>query len=448
MKEIFDEEFITQLLKISLKDKKYLDILVQFLKPEFLPTEEYKKIWRSIVAEYNLSENHALPTIPVLKQHYRKDIDILEILSNIKEIVIEDDGDVIRNLEEFLRQSMFVQYYNEIGGLYMANKKDQAYKSFKNHAEQFNNFSLRGKVLEKVFEDFNKRVVEREINKINGSKRIRIPSGIDELDSLINGGFETGEFILFVGDSGVGKSFLGNHLGVNAARRGFHVYHAQAEGTREQVMGRYDSAWSGTKYFDVKENNIDEKKFTATRRVLDNISGEVHVEAFEKFNSKTLIHIRNSIRELKKKYDIKYAVIDYMDLIDPGDGVVYTPATERHRQQKVAKGLKDIAVEENLVMISFTQASTITPEQLNDPNFEITRFHMAEDKGKVRPTDYLLTLNQTKDEKKQHILRLHIDKSREHTGNATIYIYQNLKYSRFYDRKRTINEFFRLNESE
>jgi hypothetical protein len=73
MKEIFDDEFVLQLLKISLKDKTFLEILIQFLKPEFLPTDEHRKIWRSIVAEYNLSENNALPVIPVLKQHFRKD---------------------------------------------------------------------------------------------------------------------------------------------------------------------------------------------------------------------------------------------------------------------------------------------------------------------------------------------------------------------------------------
>lgn len=448
MKETFDEEFILQLLKISTKDKRYLEIMVQFLKPEFLPTDDYRKVWKSIITEFNLSDNNSLPTLPVLKQLFRKDIDVLEILSNIKEVKVEDDSDILRNLEEFLRQNMFAQFYNEIGDLYNKNKKDLAYKAFVSKATEFTNFSLKTKTLEKVFEDFNKRVVEREINKINGSKRVRIPTGFDEFDSLTNGGFETGELILIVGDSGVGKSFCGNHLGVNAARRGYHVYHAQGEGTREQVMGRYDSAWSGTKYFDVKENNINDKKFASIRRVLDNVSGEIHVEAFEKFNSKTVVDLRNSVRELKKKYDIKYAVIDYMDLFDPGDGQVYGPNLERHRQQKVAKMLKDLAVEENIVVVTFTQASSISPDDLNDPNFVITRFHMAEDKGKVRPADVLITINQTRDEKKSQIARFYIDKTREHVGNAIIYFYQNLKFSRFYDRKRTINEFFRLNENE
>lgn len=277
--------------------------------------------------------------------------------------------------------------------------------------------------------------------KIEGQKRIRIATGIDELDQAVKG-FETGEFILIIGDSGSGKSFLGNHLGVNAARRGYDVYHAQAEGTREQVLNRYDSCWTGSRYYDIKENEIDESKRKAASRIINSIGGEIFVEAFEQFDTKSILDIRKSIIELKKERDIKFVILDYLDLVDPGDGKKYSPSEERFRQQKVARLCKNIAVELNVVFVAFTQSTSISPENLNNPNFVITRFHLAEDKGKVRPADLFISINRTSDEKEENVCRLYIDKAREHKGGQTIYIKQNLSRSRFYDRKKTIQEFF------
>jgi KaiC/GvpD/RAD55 family RecA-like ATPase len=444
-KDVFDSEFILQLFKLSLSEKKYFEILQQNLKDEYLPEDNHRKLWKTIKSEVILSETHSLPKLPILKQQYRKDKDVLQILSDIKECDEINKDDVLQTLEDFIKQNMFVEMYNKMGDAYNRGNKNLAYSTFVSESNVFTNFSLKNKSIEKIFGDFNLRVVEREFEKIENKKRERIPTGIDELDHETNGGFETGEFVIIIGDSGSGKSFLGNHLGVHAARRGIQVYHAQAEGTRQQVVGRYDSCWSGTKYFDIKENNITGTKDTAIRKVLDNVSGEIHVEAFESFGQKTVLDLRNSIRSLKKQYDIKYVILDYMDLIDPGDGHSYKPSEERFRQQKVAKACKNIAVEENVVFVTFTQASSINPADLENPDFVITRFHLAEDKGKVRPADHLITINRTREEKKQNVCRLYQDKAREHSGGNIIYIAQNLKFSRFYDKKRTLQEFFKDN---
>ena len=395
-----------------------------------------------MTVEYDLSGNTKLPNKGVLSQIFRKDKEVMTILHDLKDIHIDDHESVTRGLETFLKQNLFVDSYNQIGDYYNKGKKDQAYSEFVKRAEDFVSFSLQSETLDRVFSDFKARNTQREIDKIDGSKRVRIPTGIDELDKYIKG-TETGEFVLIMGDSGSGKSFLGNHLGISSARRGYDVYHAQAEGTKEQVLNRYDSAFTGTRYYDVKINDFSAKNLKGAHRAVDDTQrGEIFVRAFEQFGSASVMDIRNDIIEIKKTRDVKYVIVDYLDLIDPGDGMLYPPNMERFRQQKVSRLFKNLAMEQNVVVVAFTQSSSISPDDLNDPDFVITRYNIAEDKGKLRPADLFITINKTRDEKKEKVCRLYIDKAREHSGGQVIKIVQNLAFSRFYDRKKTIGKYF------
>jgi replicative DNA helicase len=443
----FNDDYVYSLLKLAINDQVYTDVLTQHLKYQYIPNEQLKEVWKAIQTEYSLSEVKKPPSIGVLKMQFRKNIKVLNEIDNIKKADIDDKQAIIVPLEDFLKRNMFIEGQSEVVELFNKGKDKEAYKKFIEHGELLAKFSLQAKAFEGIFKDFDRRVFERELDKLDSYKNVRIPTGIDELDHYIRG-FELGEFILFLGDSGSGKSFLLNHLGVNAARRGYKVLHFQAEGTRRQCTNRYDSAWTGTIYHDLKDNNISEATMNKCRKIIRSIGGEIFVDCFEKFESKTMLDIRNSIIEVKKEHpDLMYVILDYMDLVNPGDER-YKHGEERFRQAKIARMCKDIAVEQKVIFISATQASSVNPELLNDPTKVITRYNLAEDKGKLRPTDALITLNSTLEERKQNIMRLFIDKYREQKAGQVIHIYQNLKRSRFYDRKLTLEHFFNNDKSE
>lgn len=436
--EVLTEDFLDELFKCSMIKAQFLQTMMSVLKLNYLPNENYKKIWKEIVAQYKI-ENKP-PSFGQLMEQFKKDITSLKIVGKIKRVVTPDYDSIIISLEDYIKRSKFVELYDKVGDLYLEGKRNEAYNLFAKGSEDLTKFNLRKAKLTRVFGDYNKRNLSRMADSATKFRK-KIPFGIPMLDHYTRGGGETGETTLLLGDSGIGKSQFLIHCGISAARSGFKVLHIQDEGTEDQCTARYDAAWTGTLYYDMKAGNSNLSTVKAKEIVSSLGRGEIFVETNEKFGSRTMIEMRKTLIDVIKNSGCDLLIHDYFELRDPGDGKNYDPSEERFRQSILGQMTKNIAVEFNIHYLTVTQASSIDPKDLNDPNFVITRYYLSEAKGKIRPFDNFITINQTRDEKKNGTVRLYIDKLREGASGQIIPIAQNLERARFYDRKRTIDAF-------
>lgn len=452
--------FVVELIAAALERRTVFEIVKQYLKFSYLQEEAEKKLWQWVTKRYDLTGK--VPTIGQIQQQFVDDERVLEKLEEIGDVEIDENGGyelIIDSFEKFIKKMKFLEVNDKIADTYNRGDKEGAWKLFVKSAEDFSKFSIQDAKFETVFGDFAERQAKRKSEDWNF--RYKIPTGIDELDYRLggeSGGPETGECVLWLGDSGAGKSQCLTSVGIAAARQGFRVAHFQLEGTKEQCLNRYDAAWTGTLYQDVKLGNITAKKMEVTKRIIKKLrKTDIIVSSEETFNAKTLVDIRRELKEMEKKYGkIDVIIIDYLELLELGDGHRYTPSEERFRQAKLAKGMKMLAMEFNAVVHTATQSSNIPEEQKNDPEFVITRSQLSEDKGKIRPFDIFVTINQTRDEAKEEIMRLHTDKLRDYKNGEPIHIANNFSYARFYDRKRTIElnmddgwgEFYDKDEEE
>jgi len=440
MNDTLTDEFVVEFFKCALTDKNFTETAMVHVLDQYFSDESHRLIWKEIKRQFRADKK--LPTIGVLKLQFRNNIDVKSVLNDVREVVAVNIDSVLKNLEEFILQNKFVVYYNKLGDLYNQKQRDKAYKLFIESAKEFSEFGLRQASFEKIFKGFSERQIERATKD---RRKERIPLGIDPLDDLMGGGVEPGEFTLFLGDSGHGKSILLIGAGIAAARLGYRVAHFQAEGTREQCMDRYDSAWTGSLYKDIKGGDIDPNTLKKAKKTIQDIRGEVFVRSFEQFNTASINDIRNSLIELIKAHGhIARVVIDYLELFDPSDGKSYSPSEERFRQTSVARQLKNLAVEFRCDVVTVTQSTAIDPKSFKNDEFKITRYHLSEDKGKIRPLDNFITINQTPDERMDHVVRLYCDKFREHDSGQTLPIKQNLARTRFFDRKETANYIIEL----
>jgi replicative DNA helicase len=435
--------FVAELFAAALEKRTVFDIVRQYLKFSYLQIESEKKLWQWVTNRYD--KTGKVPTIGQIQQHFSDDEGILEKLEEISDVEIDEQGGyelIVESFEKYIKKMKFLEANDKIADVYNRGEKDNAWDLFVKYAEDFSKFSIQDAKFETVFGDFAERQAKRKSD--DWKYRFKVPTTIDEIDYRLggeNGGPETGECVLWLGDSGAGKSQVLVHVGVSAARQGFRVAHFQLEGTKEQCLNRYDAAWTGTLYQDVKLGNITSKKMEVSKRIIKKLrKTDIIVSSEETFNAKTLTDIRREVKEMEKKYGkIDVIIIDYLELLEVGDGHNYTPHEERFRQAKLAKGMKMLAMEFNAVVHTATQSSNIPEEQKNDPEFVITRAQLSEDKGKIRPFDIFITINQTRDESKEEVMRLHTDKLRDYKNGDPIHICNNFAYARFYDRKRTMN---------
>ena len=435
--------FVTELLAIALSKRAIFDIVRQYMKFSYFQIESEKKLWQWVTNRYD--KTGRIPTIGQIQQQFSEDESVLEKVSEISDVEIDEENVgseavILDTFERFIKKMKFLEANDKITDYYNQGKKDQAWDMFVKYADEFSKFSIQDAKFETVFGDFAKRQAQRQSEDYNF--RFKIPTGIDEVDYRLGGetgGPETGECVLWLGDSGAGKSQVLVHCGVSAARQGHRVAHFQLEGTKEQCLNRYDAAWTGTLYSEVKLGNIPAKKMEVSKRIINKLKrSDIIVSSEETFNAKTLVDVRRELKEMEKSYGkIDVIIIDYLELLEVGDGHNYSPSEERFRQAKLAKGMKMLAMEFNAVVHTATQSSNIPEECKNDPEFVITRAQLNEDKGKCRPMDIFITLNQTRDERKEEVMRLYTDKLRDYKSGDVIKIANNFAYARFYDRKRT-----------
>lgn len=444
MNDTLAGNFVTELLAYALSNRVTFDVVKAYLKFNYLQREEEKLLVQWLFRNHD--KTGRIATIGQIQQNFIKNDKVLDLLADISDVEIDDTSNghnsIINTFQEYLRQMMFLESNDKVVDAYNRGEKEQAYNLFIKQAESLSRFTITDASCEAVFGDFDKRMTQRRSQDF--SFRRKIATGIDELDYALggdNGGPETGEYVLWLGGSGAGKSQCLIHLGITAARQGERVVHIQLEGTKEQCMNRYDAAWTGTLYSDMKIGEMTAKKLEVTRKIVKKLKkNDIYVKACEEWGGMTIADVRKFCKEIEKKYGpIGVIIIDYLELLELGDGIRYSPKDERFRQQKLSKAMKALAMEFNAVVHTATQSNDVSLEERNDPEFVLSRNNLNEDKGKVRPTDLFFTLNTTLEESKKQQMRIFVDKAREHKGNNIIHICNNFSRSRFYDRQKTLS---------
>ncbi|OED45722.1 replicative DNA helicase [Rickettsiales bacterium (ex Bugula neritina AB1)] len=206
----------------------------------------------------------------------------------------------------------------------------------------------------------------KNLNKMLEEKRHMsgMTTGFPQLDNLL-GGLQKGSLIVIAARTSMGKTAFATNIAVNTSMNkeyGGAVVIFSLEMPQEQITTRIISSLSDISVSDLLYARITEREVARC------------VSSMKKFSSTPLyIHdaaditigeILTLLRNLKRKYQIKLVVIDYLQLINSGnDNFNENRVNEIGR---ITRRLKLIAKELNICVIVLSQLSR-SPEKREDP---------------------------------------------------------------------------------
>lgn len=438
-KQVLTESFLVELFKSCISNLNVLEIINQHLEYNYLPEDNYKKVWKAIKESYELT--NFSPSIGILVEKLKDDEKALKLINEIKKCKIPEVDNIFPTFETFIKQVRFIELYTDTGKYWNAGDEEKAIKNLAIQSEKINNFALKEGLYGKVFFNFDKRQAERK-NK-DHTAELKVPLGIHPMDYDTKGGIRVGTSALLLGRSGTGKTTFLRWVAINNARIGGRTVHFQIEGTEEECMEAYDAAWTGTKLEDIEYGGIKKENIIKIRNVqLDiiNKGAEIFVIAPEEFGTLSIEECDDAIEELEKKYGkINLALFDNLELFETSGKFPNSEMGERKRREALANKITNIAVKRKLASLATTQANDIRPDRYNNADFVMTRSDISEFKGMIKPFSYFWTWNMSADEKENGRGRIYNDKFRRHKDGQIRHLCTGLDTARFYDVKQTMD---------
>lgn len=448
MNEILNDNFLIELFKLCLKKRETIEICQKVLKYQYLPNSGYKELWKQINREFTFTKN--VPSIGVLFQNLKGKEETVEILEEIQKIDTPEEKQVIKTLEEFIKNQKCIEFYDNFQEIYVSGDRDKAIDLLNKTSEELSTFTLSSDYMfTSIFKDFYDRQYQNKIDKAMQDENFGFYQpviGIDEMDLYFP--IKPNTVTCSLAQSGVGKTTHLVSIGVENARRGAGVLFVAAEGTEEELEDRFDACWTATNKIRLEEADLEDDEIDKLAEIAEkvtSIGGEIELHLFTEFNTATVLDIYNLVCEYEKIHgkvpDV--LIVDYLELFTVHNKQ-FSTGEEKARRQAVARALSNLVSNKKIgALFTATQASNVDTNLSNSDEFVLTRNDISGDKNLLDCFSLFYSLNQTVSELNDSTMRLYVDKSRHSSkvGKQIFRIATAYDKGNFYDRRRTIELF-------
>ncbi|GLY32020.1 replicative DNA helicase [Kineosporia sp. NBRC 101731] len=202
-------------------------------------------------------------------------------------------------------------------------------------------------------------VDEVEAASHRGASLTGVPTGFADLDALTHG-LHPGQMIVIAARPAQGKSTFGLDLLRSASvKHGLTSVMFSLEMGRTEIAHRLISAESRVPLQNIRKGQMREQDWTRMADAVRRVNGAPFF--VDDSPNLTLMDIRAKCRRLKQKHDLKFVVIDYLQLMTSGRRV-------ESRQQEVSefsRSIKLLAKELQVPIVALSQLNR-GPEQRSD----------------------------------------------------------------------------------
>lgn len=204
-------------------------------------------------------------------------------------------------------------------------------------------------ITEIINDHFN--VLEKRLE--GGGKAI--PTGLDDMDEILNGGWHRGQVIVLAARPSMGKTALSLHHAMHAAIHGYGVLYLSMEMVASELADRAIASLGRVhlgNLLSAKMKSEDWEGVTIATSKIQDIA--LHVLDKSGLN---FFQVATFARRHKRKHGMDLLVVDYLQLMS-GDG-----DDKRHSQiEEITRNLKTLAKELDVAIILLSQLSRKTEE--------------------------------------------------------------------------------------
>jgi replicative DNA helicase len=191
-------------------------------------------------------------------------------------------------------------------------------------------------------------------NRLEGGKR-SISTGLDDLDSILNGGWYRGQVIVIAARPSMGKTALSMHHAIHAAHVGYGVLYLSMEMVASELADRAISALGKISLSNLLTAKMNEDEWNGVTVETGKMQDlPLHVLDRSGLN---FFQVATYARRHKRKHGMDVLVLDYLQLMAGADG------EKRHAQiEEITRSLKSLAKELDIAVLLLSQLSRKTEE--------------------------------------------------------------------------------------
>jgi replicative DNA helicase len=415
----FDTVFQAQLLRMVIDDPVFCGAVQAHLRSNHFESTYLGWIY-GIVQRY-AQQYGTSPSYGVVMHEARQTMKpdeaalMLSVIEKIRLSEIRDAQWLKDSVLEFVRRNIFVRTFHECRDLYNNGQPAKAYDVMQRRMEELSHTTWKVTDRSWYYEDLDARDSRRSMPGVEDG----VPTGFPWLDKILDGGLKKGELGIWIAYPKIGKTtMLIQHGRAAAAIALKKVYHVVLEGSRAQVENRYDTCWMEEFYAKVKRNDVDLETYEKTRRDFAMMRGLMVVEGFTDQWDYNAGHIESALQDLwqTRAWKPDLIVVDYGDLLNARRAT----RGDYENQRLAFRDLKSLA---NRGYAVWTASAAQRPKEGDDVREHLIKSRMIADcYDKVRVADYLGSLNQTLDERRAGVMRLHAEMYRDNAAEQTLVV--------------------------
>lgn len=304
----FQTELINQILHPA--NKKFADRIIDIIHAKYFDNEYFRLII-AMVNDYNerFEKVPAWDTLETImkveiKDQITRDY-VFEITKEIRNLEVEDWEFVQEKALNFCRQQELKKANDKISKII----DDGEFDKYEECAEIMKDALTVGAEKDdgiSIADDFE-RVLEENF-------RNTVPTGINGIDDLTDGGLSRGELGVVLAPYGVGKTTVLTKIANTAYNAGYNVLQIVFEDLPDVIRRKHASCWSG-----IELNELSQNKEEVLAVVKDKTNGNENDLVIKKFSSEgvTVNHIKSYIRHLISiGFTPDLIVLDYIDCVE------------------------------------------------------------------------------------------------------------------------------------